>query len=136
MRRGIMACGLGPLILAVLYLIMQKQADLQLLTVHEVCLGILSLLLLAFVAGGLNVVYQIERLPLMGAISIHGAALYVGYLLTYLVNGWLEWGVTPILVYSGIFLMGYLTIWAFIYCITKKRTERINKMLRMKRQHE
>ena len=135
-RRGLVACGFGPMVLVVLYLILQREGILHTLTVHEVCLGIVSLSALAFLAGGLNMLYQIERLPLMLAILIHGGVLYIAYLVTYLVNGWLEWSVTPILVYSGIFLMGYLTIWAFIYCITKKRTERINKMLRMKRQHE
>ena len=105
-----MACGFGPLVLAILYLILQKQCDLQTLTVQEVCLGILSLSALAFIAGGMNVVYSIEKLPLMPAILIHGSVLYVSYLATYLVNGWLERSIAPILVFSGIFIAGYLAI--------------------------
>ena len=105
-RRGIVACGFGPLVLAVFYLILQKNADVQTLTVNEVCLGIVSLSGLAFIAGGMNFVYQIERLPLMLAILIHGGVLYIGYLGTYLVNGWLEWGMTPVLVFTGIFVLG------------------------------
>ena len=129
-RRGAAACGLGPIVLAILYLILQQQAVIETLTVNQVCLGILSLSVLAFVAGGLNFVYQIERLPLMGAIFIHGAALYASYLATYLVNGWLEQGVTPILVFSAIFILGFLAIWAVIYAITRSRTRRINEMLK------
>ena len=105
-RRGLMACGFGPLVLVVLYLILQHEGIIEMLTVNEVCLGIVSLSALAFVAGGMNFIYQIERLPLMVAILIHGSVLYVSYLLTYLINGWLEWGVTPILVFSGIFGIG------------------------------
>ena len=130
MRRGFVACGIGPLVLAVLYWILQKTAGVETLTVNQVCLGILSLSVLAFVAGGLNFVYQIERLPLMGAIFIHGAILYASYLITYLVNGWLEQGVTPILVFSAIFILGFLAIWAVIYAITRSRTRRINEMLK------
>ena len=130
MRRGFVACGIGPLVLAVLYWILQKTAGVETLTVNQVCLGILSLSVLAFVAGGLNFVYQIERLPLMGAIFIHGAILYASYLATYLVNGWLEQGVTPILVFSAIFILGFLAIWAVIYAITRSRTRRINEMLK------
>ena len=83
-RRGLIACGLGPLVLAVLYWILHQNGIVDTLTVDEVCLGILSLTLLAFIAGGMNVLYQIERLPLMAAISIHGAVLYTSYLCTYL----------------------------------------------------
>ena len=130
MRRGFVACGIGPLVLAVLYWILQKTVGVETLTVNQVCLGILSLSVLAFVAGGLNFVYQIERLPLMGAIFIHGAILYASYLATYLVNGWLEQGVTPILVFSAIFILGFLAIWAVIYAIMRSRTRRINEMLK------
>ena len=128
-RRGLVACGFGPLILAVVYLILQR-VGLRTLTVHEVCVGILSLWGLAFLAGGMNVVYQIERLPLMGAILIHGMALYLGYLATYLVNDWLAWGMTPVLVFTAIFVLGYLAVWAVIYTVTKQNTEQVNAMLK------
>ena len=131
-RRGLIASGFGPIVLAILYLILKHQAVVETLTVYEVCLGIFSLSILAFVAGGMNVVYQIERLPLMVAILIHGVVLYITYLVTYLINDWLEMGATPILVFSGIFILGYLAIWAIIYVIIKKRTERLNVILKQK----
>ena len=133
-RRGLMACGFGPMVLAVVFLILQRCAVLDTLSAHQVFVGIFSLSSLAFVAGGMNAVYQIERLPLMVAILIHGAVLYLGYLGTYLLNGWLEWGALPILVFSGIFALGYLVIWAIIYCIIKRNTERINAVLKQKQE--
>jgi len=135
LRRGIAACGLGPIVLAVLYLILQYRGVLQALTVQEVCVGIFSLSALAFVAGGMNTIYQMERLPLMIAILIHGSVLYLSYLGTYLINGWLEWGAAPILVFSGIFVLGYLLIWAVIYSIIRKRTKRLNEMLKKKQRN-
>ncbi len=131
-RRGLAACGLGPLVLAALYLILDRQDAIVTLTADQVCRGIFSLSALAFVAGGMNVLYQIERLPLMAAIAIHGSVLYMSYLATYLVNGWLEWGIAPILVFTGIFVLGYLAIWAVIYSLIKRKTDRINEMLRKK----
>lgn len=136
LRRGTAACGLGPMVLAVLYWVLHRQGALESLTVDQVCLGIVSLSALAFMAGGLNVLYQIERLPLMAAVSIHGGVLYVSYLLTYLVNSWLEWGTTPILVFSGIFVVGYLAIWAIIYTIIRRKTAALNEMLHRKQQPE
>ena len=134
LRRGSIAAGMGPIVLAIVYLILQKAADIYTLTVNEACIGIFSLTALAFIAGGMNAIYQIGRLPLMMAIFIHGAVLYVSYLATYLLNDWLEWGTTPILVFTGIFVVGYLAIWAIIYSITKRNTERLNEILKQKHQ--
>lgn len=133
LRRGIAACGLGPVVLSILYLILQRNGSVEFLTVNEVCVGIFSLSALAFIAGGMNTIYQIERLPLMVAIAIHGGVLYISYLTTYLVNDWLVWGTAPILNFTGIFVVGYLLIWAIIYSINKIKTDKLNKKL-MKRQ--
>lgn len=133
-RRGLAACGFGPLILAAIYLVLQGQGLLDVLTVQEVCMGIFTLTALAFIAGGMNVLYQIERLPLMAAVTIHGSVLYVSYMATYLLNGWLEWGTMPVLVFSGIFVIGYLAIWAVIYAVIKRSAERLNAVLKQKQQ--
>ena len=134
LRRGLIACGLGPIVLAIVYWILQRTAAVETLTVNQVCIGIFSLSALAFIAGGMNVIYQIERLPLMVAILIHGGVLYISYLATYLLNGWLEWGVTPILVFSVIFVVGYFAVWAIIYSIIKRNTEKLNEVLKQRQQ--
>ena len=133
-RRGFGICGLGPLVLAVIYLILRQQGILQTLSVDQVCLGIFSLTVLAFIAGGMNVIYQIERLPLMVAILIDGAVLYICYLVTYLLNDWLEWGILPVLVFTGIFVIGYLVIWVIIYSVIRRDTCRVNQILKQKQQ--
>lgn len=135
LHRGLMACWMGPMVLVVLYLVSQQQG-VQTLTVREVCTGILSLSALAFVAGGMNAIYQIERLPLMLAVLIHGGVLYGGYLATYLLNGWLAQGTTPLLIFTVVFIVGYLIIWAVIYAITRQKTARVNQLLRQKQQEE
>ncbi len=135
LRRGFVACGIGPIVLAILYLILQKSNAVDTLTVNQVCIGIFSITALAFVAGGMNAVYQIERLPLMVAILIHGGVLYISYLGTYLLNDWLEWGVIPIIVFSAIFVVGYIVVWAIIYSIIKRNTVKLNEMLKKKQEN-
>ena len=135
-RRGLIASGIGPIVLAILYLVLQQSAAVRTLTVNQVCIGIFSLTALAFIAGGMNAVYQIERLPLMTAILIHGSVLYISYLGTYLLNDWLDFGVIPIVVFSVIFIVGYIVIWVIIYSIIKRNTAKLNKMLKQKRQCE
>ena len=133
LQRGMVAAGFGPLALVVFYLITAHYSGVGTLSVSEVCVGITTLTALAFIAGGMNAIYQIERLPLMASISIHGAVLYGCYLATYLINGWLEQGGGPILVFTVIFLAGYLAVWAMIYSITKRNTTRINEILKQNR---
>ena len=133
-RRGLVACGFGPLVLAILYLILHHNGVVESLTVNQVCTGIFSLSALAFIAGGMNVIHQLEKLGLLVAILIHGMVLYLSYLGTYLLNGWLKWGITPILVFSGIFALGYLVIWTIIYSIIRRKTAKLNAMLQKKQQ--
>ena len=133
-RRGLIAAGLGPIVLAVIYLVLQQQGAVEFLTVNEVCLGIFSLSALAFIAGGMNAIYQVERLPLMTAVLIHGAVLYISYLGAYLINDWLDFGIIPIIVFSAIFVVGYVVIWAIIYSIIKRNTAKLNDMLQQKQQ--
>ena len=134
LRRGFVAAGIGPIVLTIVYMILQQTAAVETLSVNQVCIGIFSITALAFIAGGMNAIYQIERLPLMVAILMHGGALYIGYLGTYLLNDWLDFGVMPIIVFSAIFVVGYIVIWAIIYSIIKRNTAKLNKMLKEKQQ--
>ena len=134
-RRGAIAMGIGPIVLAIVYIILQHAAAINTLTASQVCIGILSLSALAFIAGGMNAIYQIERVPLMTAILIHGGVLYIGYLGTYLLNDWLDFGALPIIVFTAIFVVGYIIIWAIIYSIIRRNTAKLNEMLKKKQQN-
>ena len=124
-RRGFFFCWGGPAILAVIYAIHGSGTTLS---GTEAARGILTITLLAFVAAGITVVYQIESLPLFPAIAIHGTTLYTLYLATYLINGWLEQGTTPFLIFTGIFIGGYAVIWSIIYILTVRSAKQINQM--------
>ena len=130
-HRGALACGIGPLVLAVLYLILDRQEAMQPLSAGQVSTGIISLMVLAFIAGGMNSIYQVERLPIMAAVGIHGTVLYICYLITYLINDWLEWSMISVLVFTGVFIVGYLVIWAVIGAVIRRRTARINELLKL-----
>ena len=128
--RGLICAGGGPVVLGILYYILGATGTVDALTPKEVCIGILTITMLAFIAAGMTAIYQTERLPLPNKILIHGGSLYIAYLLTYLLNGWLERSATPIFVFSVIFVLSFLTIWAIIYSITKRNTEKLNEMLK------
>lgn len=129
-RRGLMAACGGPVILAVVYFALGRAGVIQTLTPAEVCKGILTVSLMVFIAAGVSVVYQMDRLPLTGAILIHSVVLYLDYILIYLWNGWLKRDLTPVLIFTLIFAVGYAFIWLMIYFSTRNNIEKLNKQLR------
>lgn len=128
--RGLVCAGGGPLVLAIIYSILGANGVVETLSPREVSLGILSIMLLAFIVAGMTAIYQMEQLPLPVMILLHGGALYIAYILTYLINGWLQNSLIPILVFTGIFAAGYVLIWSIIYLIEKAKAEKLNKMLK------
>ena len=126
--RGMIACAGGPIVLAIIYGIIGATGEVTSLTPQEVCLGILTITLLAFTVAGMTAIYQVEKLPLASAILIHGGVLYATYLLIYLINGWLQKDLIPILIFTGIFLLGYLLIWVIIYSVEKAKIRKINEI--------
>lgn len=131
--RGFLAASGGPVVLAIVYGILGATDVVSSFSPREVCLGILTVTLLAFIVAGMTAIYQLEQLPLISAILLHGAGLYTAYILIYLLNGWLQQQLVPILIFTAIFIAGYALIWLIIYAITKTKTEQINKKLKENR---
>ena len=128
--RGLICAAGGPLVLAVIYGILSATGAVETITTNEVCLSIITITLLAFIAAGMTAIYQMEQLPLPTMILLHGGALYIAYILTYLINGWLQNSLIPILIFTGIFAAGYALIWLIIYAIERNKTEKLNKLLK------
>ncbi len=128
--RGLICAGGGPVVLAIIYGILGATGAAEAFSPREVCLGILTITLLAFIAAGMTAIYQMEQLPLPIMILLHGGALYIAYILTYLLNGWLQNSMIPVLVFTGIFVVGYALIWVMIYLIERSKAEKLNKMLK------
>lgn len=129
LKRGLAAAAGGPIILAVIYGVLGATGTVTSLSPAEVCRGILTITLMAFIAAGITAIYQTERLPLLTAIIIHGGVLYLDYLIIYLLNNWVQRSFTAISVFSAIFFAGFALVWAIIYCVTKRRTTQINRNL-------
>ena len=128
--RGLICAAGGPVVLGIIYGILGATGAADTLSPAEVCRAILSITALAFVAAGMTAIYQMEQLPLPIMILLHGGALYIAYIFTYLVNGWLQSSLVPILVFTGIFIAGYALAWLIIYLIERAKAEKLNKILK------
>jgi len=128
-RRGLMVASGGPLVLAVIYLLLEAAGAVQTITPSEAARGVISLTLLAFLAAGVTSIYTIDRLAPAPAALIHGAALYLGYLVVCLVNDWIPKNPTAIGIFTAVFVLAYAVIWLIIWQVTRRSAERINRRL-------
>lgn len=130
LMRGLMAAAGGPVVLAIIYGILGLTGDVTALIPGEVCMGVLTVTLMAFIAAAVGVVYQIDRLPLLYAILIHALALYFDYLLVYLLNNWIPRSSSGIGIFTAIYFGAYAFVWVIIFLSIKIKTQRLNRKLR------
>ncbi len=126
--RGMMFAWIGPVIAAIVWLCIQSAGNLSTLTVNEAALGIISSAIMAFIAAGISVVYQMENLPRPFAALIQLSVLYIDYLGIYLLNGWIP--AERIGMFTLIFLAAFAVIWFSIYIPVRIKVAKMNSMLR------
>lgn len=131
-KRGLVAASGGPVIWAIVYGILGACGVVTSITPQEVCVGVLTVTLMAFIAAGSTAVYQSERLPLMSAILLHAGVLYLDYLIMYLLNNWMPRNLTGIGIFTGIFVAGYALVWLIVYLVIKRKTNDINQNLKVR----
>lgn len=126
--RGMMFAWGGPVILAIVWMCLQRAGVADSLTVNEVVLGILSTTVMAFIAAGISIVYQIEHLPKAFAGLLQAAVLYIDYLGFYLLNGWIS--LNQIWFFTVIFAAGFAVIWFSIYIPIRIKVDQMNQILK------
>ena len=125
--RGLMWAWGGPVIMAIVWMAMHGAGAISGLTVDQAVLGILTMTVMAFIAAGISVVYQIETLPKAFAALIQASVLYIDYLGFYLINGWIP--VDKIWMFTLIFVGCFTVIWFTIYITVKLKVDKMNKTI-------
>lgn len=128
-KSGLQAAGFGPLILVIFYYIYSVTINFHTISVQDVNKNIVSSLLLAFIAGGINAIFKVERIPLGLATTIDAIVIYLDYLLFYVLNDWIKLQIIPFLVFTVIYIIGYLIIWLCIYHQVKDQVQKLNQKL-------
>ncbi len=123
--RGMIAAGLGPLILVTIYLGLQLSKTVTNLSVAQVNLNIISSLILAFIAGGISAIFRVERISIGTATLIDAVVIYFDYLVIYLINDWIKVQVIPLIIFKIIYIVGYLIIWLIIYHQVKNINQKL-----------
>jgi hypothetical protein len=130
--RGLMFGGFGPMIVGIVFLILQHTLPDFALTGTQVFMAILSTYLLAFIQAGASVFNQIEHWPIAKSLLFHFLFLYVAYVGCYLINSWIPFEPIVILVFTGVFVVTYFAIWLTVYLIVKATAKRMCQKIQMK----
>ena len=125
--RGLVAAGFGPVIYGVVIFIIEVCGVRAMQSGDMILKAILSTYMMAFICAGSSVIWQNERLGLGFSALIHGTIIYISYLITYLLNGWLDNG--KIGLFSIFFISGYIIIWLIILITEKIKAKKLNQQL-------
>ena len=111
LHRGLMFAGFGPIVAGIVFWIVSSTVDGFSLSGPEVFAAIVSTYLLAFIQAGVSVFWQIESWPLPKALLCHFLSLFIAYSGCYLLNSWIPFDPTVILIFVAAFVVGYFLIW-------------------------
>ena len=129
LHRGLIFGGGGPLIMAIIFVVLEKTADNFSLSGTQACLAIFSTYLLAFVHAGASVFNQIEHWSLPKSLLCHFGTLYAAYISCYLLNTWIPFKAEVILVFTAIFVATYFAVWIIVYFAVKVTSKQFNAKL-------
>lgn len=125
--RGLIAAGFGPIVYGIVIFIIETCGVNAMQDGSMILKAILSTYMMAFICAGASIIWQNERLGLGYSALIHGTVIYISYLITYLLNGWLDHD--KIGQFSIIFISGYIIIWLIIFITEKLKAKKLNQQL-------
>ena len=129
LHRGLVFGGFGPIITAIVMLILSHAINGFSLTGNEMFLSVVSTYILAFVHAGSSIFHQIEHWSLMKALFCQLGTLYVAYAICYLINSWIPFELTVLAIFTAIFVIGYLLIWGIVYLCVRNTSKKLSEKL-------
>lgn len=130
LHRGMLFGGFGPIITGIVYCVLEQSVPQFSLGGTQVLLAIVSTYLLAFFQAGASVFHQIESWSVARAALCHFSVLYVSYTLCYLVNTWIPFEPLVLLIFTAVFVIGYLLIFLIVYLSGRIVSRKLNKKLK------
>lgn len=130
LHRGLIFGGFGPIVTSVVFLILSCTLSDFSLTGAQVFTAVLSTYVLAFLQAGASVFNQIEHWQLSRSLLCHFVTLYLAYSGCYLINTWIPFEPTVLVIFTAIFAVTYLIIWISVYLSVKHIGKKLNDRLK------
>ena len=130
LQRGLIFGGFGPIISGVVYLVLDRCVPHVAVSGTDLFVIILSTYLLAFIHAGASIFNQIEHWPIAKSLLCHFGSLYVTYLLCYMINRWIAFELSIVLIFTAIFVAGYAVVWLTVFIVTKITEKKLNAKIK------
>lgn len=128
-HRGLIFGGFGPIVLGIIYAIVETSVADFSLSGMQVLVAIVSIYLLAFVQAGASVFNQIEHWSLPKTLLCHFGTLYIVYVGCYLVNDWIPFSTSVLLIFTAIFVAVYFVVWTTVFVSVKIASKKLNQKI-------
>ena len=129
LHRGLIFGGFGPIILGIVFFIIERSGGELGLNGGDILLAITSIYLLTFIQAGASVFNQIEHWSIAKSLFFHFSTLFSAYSLCYLVNSWIPFEPIALLIFLLSFAAIYFIVWFTVYLCVKAHTKRLNDSL-------
>ena len=126
LHRGLIFAGFGPIILGIVFAILEGTVDGFSLGGGEVFVAVLSTYAIAFVQAGASVFNQIEHWSLAKSLFFHFGSIYLVYVVSYLANTWIPFEPLAVLIFTAIFAVVYFVVWVTVYLIVRGCEKKLN----------
>lgn len=129
LHRGLIFAGFGPIVVGIVFAVLQHTVDGFSLGGVQVLLAVISTYLLAFVQAGVTVFNQIEHWSTVKSLLCHFGSLYVAYSVCYVANSWIPFEPMVLVVFTAVFALLFLAIWTIVYLSVRAASKKFNKTL-------
>ncbi len=132
LHRGLIFGGFGPIVVGIVFVILQYTVEGFSLSGMQVLLAVVSTYLLAFIQAGATVFNQIEHWSIVKSILCHFGSLYAAYSVCYIANSWIPFEPMVLIIFTAIFVVSFFVIWTVVYLSVRAATKKFNKTLQLK----
>ena len=129
LHRGLIFGGFGPIVLGIIYVILEKTLSEFSLDAMQCFIAIVSVYVIAFVQAGTTIFNQIEHWSIPKSLFCHFSMLYVAYVGCYLVNSWIPFDIKVIIIFTAIFAATFFAIWIAVFISVKLTSKKLNKKI-------
>jgi len=129
LHRGLVFGGFGPIVIGIIYCVLELSVTDFSVRGTQICLAIVSSYLLAYIHAGASVFNQIEEWSLLKSTFCHFLTLYLAYIICYMLNSWIPFKIEVLLIFTSIFALGYLAVWICVVTSIKLISKKMNKKL-------
>ena len=127
LHRGLIFAGFGPVVAGIVFLILDLCGVEVVLSGTNIFSAIISTYVIAFVHSGSSVFHEIESFSPAKSMICQLSLIYAAYTSAYLINSWIPFNVSVILIYTAIFIVAYFLICLTVYLVTRRVTRKMNR---------